>query len=59
MNPGGTSAVEATMPRWTKWVVIGALIAIPTLGFGVTKYRSHHRSCPVKGDCPYATTKKK
>ena len=39
------------MSKWTKWILVAALIAAPTLGYAVTKYRAHHAGCP-KGDCP-------
>jgi len=35
----------------SKWVLVGLLIAAPTVGFAVTKYRAH-RACPVTPDCP-------
>lgn len=45
------------MSKLAKWVLIGALVAVPTLGFAVTKYRAHHRSCPVAPDCPCENAK--
>jgi hypothetical protein len=39
------------MPKWTKWLLVAALIAAPTIGFAVTKYRAH-KGCPVTPDCP-------
>jgi hypothetical protein len=38
------------MSKWTKWILVGVLVAAPTLGFAVTKYRAQH-AC-AKGDCP-------
>jgi hypothetical protein len=38
------------MSKWTKWILVGALILAPTLGYAVTKYRAHH-GC-TKGGCP-------
>lgn len=40
------------MSKWMKWCLVAAMIAVPTLGFAVTKYRAHHRACPVSPDCP-------
>jgi hypothetical protein len=45
------------MPRWTKWLLVAALIAVPTIGFAVTKYRAH-KSCPITPDCPCAKAHK-
>ena len=44
------------MSKWTKWILVGAMIAVPTLGLAVTKYRAHHRTCPASPGhaCPYA-----
>jgi hypothetical protein len=39
-----------TMSKWNKWILVGVLIAVPTLGYAVTSYRAHH-AC-AKGDCP-------
>jgi hypothetical protein len=37
-----------------KWVAVGLLVAVPTIGLAVTKYRAH-QGCPNanKEDCPY------
>lgn len=40
------------MPKWAKWILIGAMVIVPTAGFAVTKYRAHHRVCPISPDCP-------
>lgn len=39
------------MAKWMKWTLVAALVAVPALGFAVTKYqaRSH---CPITPDCP-------
>jgi hypothetical protein len=44
------------MSTWTKRLLIAAMIAVPTLGFAVTKYRAHHQhhqACPLKSGCPF------
>jgi hypothetical protein len=38
------------MPKWTKWILVGALIAGPTLGWALSHHRAQH-PC-AKGDCP-------
>lgn len=46
------------MSKWTKWILVSAMIAVPTLGFAVTKYRAHHhKACPASPGhpCPYAS----
>lgn len=40
------------MSKLAKWVLIGAMILVPTVGFAVTKYRAQHESCPAKPGCP-------
>lgn len=42
------------MSQWTKWIAVAVLVALPTVGYAVTKYRAHHRACPVSPDCPCA-----
>lgn len=44
------------MSKWTKWLLVAVLITLPTVGFAVTKYRSH-KVCPVSPDCPCAKAK--
>jgi hypothetical protein len=44
------------MSNWTKWLLVAALIAVPTVGYGVAKHRAH-RACPVSPDCPCANSK--
>lgn len=39
------------MSKLAKWVLVATLLAIPTVGFAVTKYRAH-KACPVSPDCP-------
>jgi hypothetical protein len=39
------------MSKWTKRLLVLVLIAAPTIGFAVTKYRAH-KACPVTPDCP-------
>lgn len=39
------------MSKWTKWILVGALVAAPTLGWAVSRYHHAHAACP-KGDCP-------
>ena len=34
------------MNRWTRWILIGALVAAPTLGYAITKYRAHAAARP-------------
>ena len=45
------------MSSWTKRLLVAALIALPTLGFAVTKYRAHHRSCAAKPGHPCPMSK--
>jgi len=45
------------MKRSTKWIAVGVLVAIPTIGFAVTKLRHHHGGCPNKTDCPLKRAK--
>jgi hypothetical protein len=45
------------MSKWTKRFLIAAMIAVPTLGYAVTKYRKHHKSCPVKAGHPCPLSK--
>jgi hypothetical protein len=40
------------MSKWTKWLLVGVMIAAPTLGLAVTKYRAHHKACPARPGCP-------
>jgi hypothetical protein len=42
------------MSKWTKWIAVAVLVAVPTVGFAVTKYRAHHRACPISPACPCA-----
>ena len=37
------------MKSWIKWVLVGAVVALPVAGFAVTKYRAH---CPATPGCP-------
>ena len=45
------------MSKWTKRLLVAAMIALPTLGFAVTKYRAHHKSCPAKAGHPCPMSK--
>ena len=38
------------MKSWMKWVLAGALVAVPALGFAITKY--HARAHCTHG-CPH------
>lgn len=38
------------MAKWSRWVLVGALIALPTIGYGVTKARARAH-CPIKAGC--------
>ena len=42
------------MSKWTKRLLVAALIALPALGVAMTTYHSHHKSCPAKAghSCP-------
>ena len=42
------------MSRWAKWTAVALLVALPTIGFAVTRYRAHHPSCSMKSGCPHA-----
>ncbi|MDB4970191.1 MAG: hypothetical protein JWN44_5880 [Myxococcales bacterium] len=41
------------MNRFPRWLLIAALIAVPALGYGVTKYRAGGH-CAGKAGCPLA-----
>lgn len=39
------------MVKWTKWALIGAMVALPAAGFAYTKYQARAH-CPITPDCP-------
>lgn len=45
---------EDRMSKWTKWIAVTVIVALPTVGYAVTKYRAHHRACPASPACPCA-----
>jgi len=44
------------MKSWIKWVLVGALIALPAAGFAITKYHARAH-CPATPGCPCAKNK--
>jgi hypothetical protein len=43
------------MSKWTKRFVFALLIAVPTVGFAVTRYHhAAHKGCPLSSSCPHA-----
>lgn len=42
------------MSKWTKWIAVAVLVALPTIGFAVTKYHSAHKACS-SSHCPYSS----
>jgi len=41
------------MSKWAKRFAIALLIAVPTVGFAVTRYHAAHKGCS-RSSCPLA-----